>query len=97
MSDDLDLRAIHRRHEPDPRFVAALGDRLEAILANSASADVSTDEAARSRSNWNPGTRSVPRRDAAAGGCLVPRSSWPRPVWWSSPWWSPWTPPRTTT
>jgi hypothetical protein len=45
MSDDLDLRAIHRRHEPDPRFVEALGDRLEAILANPASADVSTDGA----------------------------------------------------
>ena len=45
MSDDLDLRAIDRRHEPDPRFVAALGDRLEAIMANSASAGVSTDEA----------------------------------------------------
>jgi Tol biopolymer transport system component len=44
MSDDLDLRAIHRRHEPDPRFVAALGARLEAIMASSASADVSIDE-----------------------------------------------------
>jgi Tol biopolymer transport system component len=43
MSDHLDLRAIHRRHEPDPRFVAALGHRLEATMAHSASADASAD------------------------------------------------------
>jgi sugar lactone lactonase YvrE len=43
MSDDLELRAIDRRHEPDPRFVAELGDRLEAILATPASARVSAD------------------------------------------------------
>jgi Tol biopolymer transport system component len=42
MTDDLDLRAIHRRHEPDPRFIAALGDRVEAIVA--ASRVVSLDE-----------------------------------------------------
>jgi Tol biopolymer transport system component len=60
MSDDLDLRAIHRRHEPDPRFVAALGDRLEAIMANSASADVSTDGARALTVELEPGDSQRP-------------------------------------
>ena len=60
MSDDLDLRAIHRRHEPDPRFVAALGDRLEAIMANPVSADVSTDEATARTIELEPGDSQRP-------------------------------------
>lgn len=44
MSDDLDLRAIHRPHEPDPGFVAALGDRVAAIVAGT-SAVVPAEEA----------------------------------------------------
>ena len=33
MSDDLDLRGIDQRHEPDPRFLAALERRIEAVVA----------------------------------------------------------------
>ena len=33
MSDDLDLRGIDHRHEPDPQFRAALQRRLAAIVA----------------------------------------------------------------
>ena len=33
MSDDLDLRGIDQRHEPDPQFRAALQRRLAAIVA----------------------------------------------------------------
>jgi dipeptidyl aminopeptidase/acylaminoacyl peptidase len=61
MSDDLDLRAIDRRHEPDPRFVAALGDRLEAIMANPVSPDVSTDEATVRTIELEPGDSQRPR------------------------------------
>ena len=32
MSDDLDLRGIDHRHEPDPQFRAALQRRLAAIV-----------------------------------------------------------------
>src|SRR4051794_33641710 len=32
VSDDLDLRAIDQRHEPDPQFRAALRGRLAAIV-----------------------------------------------------------------
>ena len=32
MSDDLDLRGIDQRHEPDPQFRAALHSRLAAIV-----------------------------------------------------------------
>ncbi|HET6951873.1 MAG TPA: hypothetical protein VFI47_15940, partial [Acidimicrobiales bacterium] len=60
MSDDLDLRAIHRRHEPDPRFVAALGDQLEAIMAEAPSADVSTDEATARTIELEPGDSQRP-------------------------------------
>jgi Tol biopolymer transport system component len=34
MRDDLDLRIIDRRHDPDPRFVAELEAKLEAIVAD---------------------------------------------------------------
>ena len=33
MSDDLDLRGIDQRHEPDPEFRAALERRIAAIVA----------------------------------------------------------------
>ena len=33
MSDDLDLRGIDHRHEPDPQFRAALQRRVAAIVA----------------------------------------------------------------
>ena len=65
MSDDLDLRAIDRRHDPDPRFVAALGDRLEAFMASSASADVSADEATALTIELEPGDS---QRDPAGHG-----------------------------
>lgn len=42
MSDDLDLRAVHRRHEPDARFVEALAGQLEGILADPAAVDLAT-------------------------------------------------------
>ena len=32
MSDDLDLRGIEQRHEPDPQFRAALHRRLVTIM-----------------------------------------------------------------
>ena len=60
MSDDLDLRAIDRRHAPDPRFVAALGEQLDAILSSSPSADASTDEEGSLTLDLEPGP--PPRR-----------------------------------
>src|SRR5687767_14360925 len=35
MSDDLDLRSLEQRHEPDPEFRAALGRRVVAIVTGS--------------------------------------------------------------
>lgn len=46
MSEDLDLRTIHQSHVPDPRFVADLEGRLEAMLAGTAEAG-SSEEATR--------------------------------------------------
>jgi dipeptidyl aminopeptidase/acylaminoacyl peptidase len=75
MSDDLDLRAIDRRHEPDPGFVAALADRLEAIMATPASADVSTDEGIALTIELEPGDSQRPssghRRRRAIGAAVV--------------------------
>ena len=42
MTDDLDLRALHQHHDPDPRFVAELEDRIEAVLAASDAEDDAT-------------------------------------------------------
>ena len=38
MSDDLDLRAVHQRHEPDPEFRAALRGRVSQIVSHDRSA-----------------------------------------------------------
>jgi len=43
MPDDLDLRAVHRRHEPDPAFRSALRLRVEETLAGRPGALGSTD------------------------------------------------------
>ena len=81
MSDDLDLRVIHQRHEPDPRFVAALGERLDAIVAGSESKDASMDEAPdveadplrrrRGRAFWIGGTAAVAAAALFAGVLLL--------------------------
>lgn len=60
MSDDLDLRAVHRRHAPDPRFVAELGGRLEDIIASSVSAEMSTEEATAVTIDLEPGVTPRP-------------------------------------
>lgn len=68
MSDDLDLRGIHRRHEPDPRFVAALGDRLDAILASAPALDLEPT------ASPLPPPRQHRRRVLAAAAVLVAAS-----------------------
>ena len=93
MSDDLDLRAIDRRHEPDPRFVAALGDRLEAIMASPASADVSADRGTalidragtRGLTSSPDATRQPPppgTRWLFAAACIAPSWRRPSPLLW---------------
>jgi hypothetical protein len=44
MSAELDLRDLHRPHEPDPAFVAALERRLEALLAGDAPTDAASGD-----------------------------------------------------
>ena len=39
MTNELDLACVHQTHEPDPAFVAALEQRLDAILAGAAHFD----------------------------------------------------------
>ena len=45
MSDDLDLRAVDQRHEPDPEFRAALQRRVAEIVAGEQSADAQQNAA----------------------------------------------------
>ncbi|MEY2451133.1 MAG: hypothetical protein QOD92_707 [Acidimicrobiaceae bacterium] len=43
MSGELDLRGVHQSHQPDPAFVVALEQRLEAVLAGTTTDDLAID------------------------------------------------------
>ena len=64
MSDDLDLRGIDQRHEPDPEFRAALERRVAAIVAGSdpgsvtGTRDLATIDLEPSRTQSGPRRRS---------------------------------------
>ena len=63
MSDDLDLRAIDRRHDPDPRFVATSRTGVEGFVEPETPTTATTRVLVASDGEWT--RRRVPSAKAA--------------------------------
>ena len=90
MTNELDLARVHQTHEPDPAFVTALEQRLEAILAGAAhfdhpsggndmTIDLTTERLARlkHRRRWVQGVAALLGAAAAIASIVVVTSGGP--------------------